>query len=98
MDLRPARHADPSLGDFARRVLVVLLLGALALAAWQLTDLGVLLFAAVLMAIGLQSSAKRLSRAARIGETGALAAVVALFLLALGAALWFFGTVIGAQF
>jgi heavy metal translocating P-type ATPase len=95
MDLR--QRADAELGAFARRVLIVVLFGALSVAAWRLADLAMLLFAAVLMTIGLRGAARPLSRAARIGETGALVVVLVLLLAGLGASLWFFGTVIGAQ-
>jgi len=88
----PSRRTLPTLREFAQRVLVVVIIGALALAAWRLVDLAVLLFAAVLIAIGLHSGARFMSRRTRVGHMFALGVVVVLLVAALSAALWFFGT------
>ncbi len=85
------------LGAFVKRCLVVLLLAALALAAWRLMDLALLLFAAVLIAIGLRAGSQWVARSARIGTAGGLVVVVTLFLAALGVALSFFGSVAADQ-
>ena len=91
-----APSAD-SLGEFSKRVLVVALVAALALTAWKLSDVAILLFAALLMAVGLRTAAAGLSRAAHIPVAAALGAVAVAALAALAASLWFFGTVITEQ-
>lgn len=93
----PYRAADPSLGAFVRRLLVALLIGALALAAWRLSEIAMLLFAAMLMAVGLRAASRGLRRITGITEALGLALAVLLFLLGLGLALWFFGTVAASQ-
>jgi predicted PurR-regulated permease PerM len=92
------RGGEPGLWAFVQRALLILLLGALALAAWRLLDLAILLFGAVLMAIGLRGVTRWLSRKTGMGDALALATVVIVLLIAAGLALWFFGTVIGGQF
>lgn len=93
----PMRHGDPGLGAFTRRALVVLLLRALAIAAWRLADLAILLFGAILMAVGLRGASRRIMQVTGAGYAAALAVVVALLLAALALALWFFGKTIAAQ-
>ena len=87
----------PDLAGFAQRALVLLLIAALAYALWRLADLALLLFAAVLMAIGLCSGARFVSKRTRLGPLASLAVVVVLLLVALAAGLWFFGTVAAGQ-
>ena len=84
-------------GEFVKRCLIVLLLAALALAALRLMNLALLLFGAVVIAIGLRAGSQFFARSARIGAAGGLVVVVTLFLAALGAALWFFGSVAADQ-
>ena len=89
----------PTLGleAFVKRCLVVLLLAVVAVAAWRLLNLALLLFAAVVIAIGLRAGSDWFARSARIGSAAGLVVVVTLFLAALGAALWFFGSVAANQ-
>ncbi|WBO58476.1 MULTISPECIES: AI-2E family transporter [unclassified Acidocella] len=89
---------DGGLASFAKRVLIVALFAALAVAAWRLADLGLLLFGAVLIAIGLRRAACGIGKWTRIGPAGGLAVAVLVFLVALAAALSFFGTVAAGQF
>ena len=65
-----------SLGDFTKRVLVVLVIGALALALWRIVDLVVLLFGAVLIAVGLRAAARSLARLTGLRASPLLAVVV----------------------
>lgn len=82
---------------FVRRVLTVFAIGALALALWVLSDLLLLIFAAVLCAVALRALAAPLVRAAGLPQPAALAIVVALALV-FGAALFFqFGGPLVAQ-
>ena len=99
LDLVTTRRMTPDtgLGAFVKRCLVVLLIAALALAAWRLMNLGLLLFGSVLIAIGLRAGGLWFARSARIGNAGGLVVVVTLFLAALGAALLFFGSVAADQ-
>ena len=89
--------APQLLGEFTKRILVVLLLGSLALALWRILDLVILLFGAVLIAVGLRGATRWLERKTGFSTAPCLALVVLLFLGSLGLALWFFGTVIAAQ-
>lgn len=89
---------DGGLAGFIKRVLIVALFAALAVAAWRLADLGLLLFGAVLIAIGLRRAACGIGKWTRIGPAGGLAVAVLVFLVALAAALSFFGTVAAGQF
>jgi predicted PurR-regulated permease PerM len=86
-----------SLGAFTSRVLVVCVIAVLAAALLQLTDILVLLFGAILLAIGLRAAARGVSRLTRMGEIPALAVVVMLGLAAFAAALWVFGSTVTAQ-
>ena len=97
MDSSPTRQAPQPLGEFTKRVLVVLLLGSLAVALWRILDIVVLLFGAVLIAVGLRGVAKWLQRTMGFGQFPWLALVVLLLIASLGLALWFFGTVVAAQ-
>lgn len=91
------RQPHRDLGDFARRILVALLLGALAVVLWRLSDLAVLLFGAVLIAIGLRSATRWLHRLTGIAALSGLAVTVILLVGLFSAALWFFGTVAAKQ-
>ena len=88
---------SPSLGAFVTRCLVVLLVVALALAAWRLADLALLLFGAILIAIGLRAGSLGVARLTGIGAMAGLVVVVILFLASMVVALWFFGTVAAGQ-
>ena len=88
---------DLGLGAFVKRCLVVLLLAALTVAAWRLMNLGLLLFGSVVIAIGLRAGSQWFARSAGIGRHAGLLVVVTLFLAALGAALWYFGSVAADQ-
>jgi predicted PurR-regulated permease PerM len=93
----PVSEARQSLGDFTKRILVVLLLGSLALALWRISDLAILCFGAVLMAVGLRTATNWVSRITRIAAAPCLGIVVLLFVGSFGLALWFFGTVVAEQ-
>ena len=86
-----------SLGAFAARLLVVLVIATLAAALWQLTDILVLLFGAVLLCIGLCAAARLVTRHTGIRRGVALVCVFLLGLGVFGAALWVFGATIAAQ-
>ncbi len=86
-----------SLGTFTGRLLVVVVVATLSAALWQLSDIVVLMFGAVLLTIGLCAAARLLSRHVLICRSIALACVFLLGLCVFGAALWVFGSTIAAQ-
>ncbi len=86
-----------SLGTFTGRLLVVLVIAALAAALWQLSDILVLLFGAVLLAIGLCAATRLIARHSGINRGLALAGVFVLGLGIFGAALWVFGATVAGQ-
>lgn len=90
-------NPDPTLGAFVKRVFIVLLIGAIALALWQLAGLTILVFGAILMAIGLRAATRVITKVIGIGDAIGLAVVVLVAVAALGLAFWFFGSVIGGQ-
>lgn len=87
-----------TLGRFAAKVLVVLVIGSLAMAAWQLADIVALLFGAVLSAIGLCAAARWIARHTGTPRGIALAGVLILGLAIFGVALWIFGSTVAKQF
>ena len=78
------------LGNFTGRLLVVLVIAALAGALWQLADI-LVLFGAVLLAIGLCAAVRLVARHTGIRRSLALSGVFLLGLCAMSAALWVFG-------
>jgi predicted PurR-regulated permease PerM len=93
---QPGRGAM-TLAGFTGRLLVVVIIAALAVALWQLTDILVLLFGAILLAIGLCAAARLVSRYTGIRRNFALAGVFVLGLCIFGAALFVFGSTVAAQ-
>ena len=91
--------ASPALplGKFTGRVLVILLLAATAFAVWQALNVLLLLFGAVLLAIGLRAAARLGSRLTGGREGLALIGVVVLGLILFAAAGWVFGSVAAGQ-
>ena len=86
-----------SLGGFTGRLLVVVLVVALAAAVWQLSQIVMMLFGASLLAIGLCAAAKRVSKLTRTPTAYALAFVIFVGLMAFISALWLFGSVVADQ-
>ena len=90
-------HYDSEGESFVRRVFIVFLMAALAYALWQLADLVVLTFGAILFSVGLQTAAAAVSRRTRASNAVSLAIVVLIGLACFGLAAIFFGSVIAAQ-
>ncbi len=84
-----------SLEDFTGRMLVTLVIGAIAAALWQRSDILILLFGAVLLLIGLRAAARLTMRRTGLPRSLALAAIVLLTLSVFGSALWVFGATVG---
>ena len=85
------------LGRFTGRLLVVLVVATLAAALWQLIDILVLLFGAVLLSIGLCTAARWVSRHTGMRRSFALTGVCLMGLAVFCAALWVFGSTVAAQ-
>jgi Ca2+-transporting ATPase len=83
-----------TLGAFAARLLVAVIIASLAVAVWQLSDILMLLFGAILLAIGLCAAARQLSQRTGIRRSFALASVFMLGLCIFGGALWVFGSTV----
>ncbi len=95
--VQPKAQTMP-LGTFTGRVLVVLLITALAAGVWQLSDILVLLFGASLLTIGLCAATGLVAQLTGIRRSIALTGVFLLGLCVVGGALWVFGATIAAQF
>lgn len=95
--LDPSGVAPLSIGAFAGRLVVVLVVIAIAAALWRMTDILVLLFGAVLLAIGLSAASRFISRHTAIPEVLALVGVIVLGVAGFAAAMWLFGSVVRVQ-
>lgn len=82
---------------FIRRVLIVFAISALALAVWMLSDLLLLIFAALLTAVALRASMAPISRATGMREVFALICVLLLILLFSAALILQFGSRLSEQ-
>src|SRR6516164_8540485 len=94
-DVERTKSAAP---PFARRVLVLCLVGAAGLAVWKLSDVLVLAFGAALLALLLRGLAYEVSRRTRIPEAWAVVPVVLMLLGSIVAVGWLFGSQIASQF
>lgn len=97
-EARSRHEADGTDRPFMRRLLLVLIVVAGALAAWRLSDVLVLAFGAILLALVLRGLAQALARATGLPEAWAVAPVVILLLAALAAAVWLLGSQVSRQF
>lgn len=86
-----------ALAGFAVRVLIALALGGLALLAWRLHDVLLLLFGAVLVAVILNAAADGVCRLLPVPRGAALAIAALLILVLLGGAIRLFGAEIGSE-
>jgi predicted PurR-regulated permease PerM len=83
---------------FARRLLLICVVGATVIAAWQLSDVLVLAFGAALLALLLRGLAHELSRRTGLPEHWAVLPVLLVLVGSIGAVGWLFGAQIAAQF
>lgn len=95
--MRQNPQHENSEGIFIRRVLIVFAFIVLALVLWRMLILLPLIFAAVVVAVLLHALAGPLHRALRLPTGFALALAVLLLLGILAAAVWMFGSEVGAQ-
>ncbi len=85
------------LRPFVARVLVVMALGGLALLAWQLSELLLIVFGAIVVGVLLHGLASVLCKRLPVPEWAALALVILSLLLALSAIVLLFGSEVAAQ-
>jgi predicted PurR-regulated permease PerM len=85
------------LGRFTTRLIVIVVVAALALALWQLADVLLLLFGAVLLGIGLRAAAAWISGHTGIRDSFALAAVCIAGLAGFCVMIWIFGSTVATQ-
>lgn len=84
-------------GDFLGRVMLVVLVVALALLAWAWRHVLLLLFGSVLIAIGLHGLAKPIAQRTGLSKGWALLLATVLVIAVLTGIGWLFGSQIGAQ-
>lgn len=82
----------------ARRMLVVVAIAALALLAWQLADVFLLLFGGVIVATALRALAAPLERHMRLSPRASLAVAVIVVAATLAGVIWLAGDRLLAQF
>ena len=85
-------------GLFFRQLMLAVLVFVGVLAVWRLSDVVVLTFASVLLALVLRSLAAPVSRATRLPESWVVAPVALIIAAVFAAAGWLFGSQIGSQF
>ncbi|HEU4378253.1 MAG TPA: AI-2E family transporter [Hyphomicrobiaceae bacterium] len=83
--------------DFVRRVFIVVAVGALIAAVWALSDILLLLFGSVLLAIALHSIASPLQTHLQTGRPAGLALAGLLILAVVGATGFYLGPELAAQ-
>jgi len=86
-----------ALGLFVEKVALLLAMIGAALAAWILRGVLLILFGALVLAIGMSAIARLLANKFRIGYAAGLSIVVLIGLVLIGAIGWFFGAAIGEQ-
>jgi len=90
-------YPDRRLATFAQKVAIVFIFGAVALALKQLAELAILMFGAIVIAIGMHAAARQISRMTALSESASLAIVIFVIVAIFGFAIWLFGYVIGSQ-
>jgi predicted PurR-regulated permease PerM len=88
---------SPSDGAFLRRVLIVASVVVLALLAWHLVDVLLLVFGAVLAAVLLRALADPIARATPLPDALAVVAATVAIVGIIGLAAWLFGAEVRAQ-
>jgi predicted PurR-regulated permease PerM len=86
-----------TLGLFIEKVALLLVMVGAAVAAWILRGVLLILFGALVLAIGMSAIARLLANKIRIGYAAGFVIVVLIALVLIGAVGWFFGAAIGEQ-
>jgi predicted PurR-regulated permease PerM len=89
--------AELSTGEFFRRVVIVAAVAAFAFVVWALTDVLLIAFGAVLVALMLQLIAEPIERWAPLSHNVALLIAGVVVLAVAVGTIWLFGSQIGAQ-
>ena len=84
--------------SFVGRLIISLTIIVLAIILWKLADVLLLLFGAILLAIGLRAATRRVSRLSGLPNWLALTLVIVTGSAAVIALFWVFGAAIAAQF
>lgn len=87
-----------SLRTFQGKLLLILVSGVAVVTVWKLSDVLLLIFGAVLVAILLRGLARSVSHVTRIPTTWAVAPVLVILLSAVVAVGWMFGSQVDRQF
>lgn len=87
-----------ALRHFTLEVLIVLAIGAVAFTTWRLSQLFLLLFAGILLAIVFHGLSERLSHHTKLPLRASLVVVVLLLIAALAGFFWLLGSQIAQQF
>lgn len=85
------------LGDYTSRLLVTLLIAALAAFAWAVSDVLLLAFGAILFAVFLRGTADWIAARSPLPRGWALATTVLLLVVVAGTAVWLLGRQVSAQ-
>ena len=86
-----------TLGTFVCKASALLAMVSVAMAAWMLRDVLFILFGALVLANGMSTTARFLSKRLRIRYTFGLLAIVLTGLILIGTVGWFFGATINGQ-
>lgn len=86
-----------TLGFFVEKVALLFAMTSAAVAVWILRDVLLILFGALVLAIGMSSMARLLANRIGIGYAAGFAMVVLTGCILIGAVGWFFGAAIGEQ-
>lgn len=97
--MEPDRQAPlkEPLGPFVERAGLVFAMTGAAVAVWMLRNVLLILFGALVLAIGMSATARFLTSRVRVGYGAGVAIVVILGLIIIGAVGWFFGATIDEQ-
>ncbi|HEU4622532.1 MAG TPA: AI-2E family transporter [Burkholderiaceae bacterium] len=87
----------PGATNFSRRLLAVVGIGLLVFVAWQLIDLLVLTFAAIVLAVALHALARSMHRRLRIPQAWAVMPALLLIAAVLAILAWFVGDALVSQ-
>ena len=85
-------------GPFIRKVIIVVALTGFALLLWQLRELLLLVFGAIVVAVIFHALADPIARRTRMPEWVAVTIAIILILAILAVAIWLFGADMSAQF
>lgn len=94
--LQPVQKST-TIANFTGRLLIIAVIIVLAFAAWRLIDIFVLLFGAILLAIGLCAATRQVVRWTKVRRVFALVGVFVIATCIMGAAFWVFGATVAAQ-